>query len=60
MKKHIYFDNTATTFIDEAVLDEMNPFLTDYFGNPSSIYEYSNIPVKAISLARESFSRYRS
>jgi cysteine desulfurase len=57
MKKHIYFDNAATTFIDEAVLDEMNPFLTDYFGNPSSIYEYSNIPVKAISLARERVSQ---
>ncbi len=57
MKKHIYFDNAATTFIDKAVLNEMIPFLTDYYGNPSSIYEYSSIPVKAISLARERVSQ---
>ena len=57
MKKHIYFDNAATTFIDTAVLNEMIPFLTDYYGNPSSIYEYSSIPVKAISLARERVSQ---
>jgi len=57
MNNHIYFDNAATTFIDEAVANEMKPFLKDYFGNPSSIYKYSSAPVKAISLAREKVSR---
>lgn len=53
MKRHIYFDNAATTFLDEAVLKEMTPFLTDFFGNPSSIYEYSKFPREALSLARK-------
>lgn len=56
MEKHIYFDNAATTFIDKSVLNEMEPFFKDFFGNPSSIYKYSSIPIKAISLARERVS----
>lgn len=53
MKRHIYFDNAATTFIDSEVFTDMKPFLTDYFGNPSSIYQYSSYPVQAISDARK-------
>jgi cysteine desulfurase len=53
MKRHIYFDNAATTFIDSEVFADMKPFLTDYFGNPSSIYQYSSYPVQGISDARK-------
>lgn len=53
MKRHIYFDNAATTFIDSEVFTDMKPFLTDYFGNPSSIYQYSSYPAQAISQARK-------
>ncbi|KAM0687140.1 cysteine desulfurase [Conglomerata obtusa] len=34
--KHIYLDYQATTPIDPRVLDSMLPYLTTYFGNPSS------------------------
>ena len=33
----IYFDNAATTALDPQVLEAMMPYLTDKFGNPSSI-----------------------
>ena len=36
--KNIYFDNAATTKLDEEVLQEMMPYLTENYGNASSIY----------------------
>lgn len=50
----IYFDNAATTPIDEAVLRAMMPFLTEKFGNPSSIYSYGRENRMAIEAARKS------
>ena len=38
--KTIYLDNNATTKIAPEVLDEMNPYLTDYYGNPSSMHTF--------------------
>lgn len=35
----IYFDHAATTPLDESVDEDMKPFFTEKFGNPSSIYE---------------------
>lgn len=49
----IYLDNNATTRLDPAVLAEMLPFLTDYYGNPSSGYSFGAQVRKAIDLARE-------
>lgn len=48
----IYLDNNATTQLDPAVLEEMLPFLTTYFGNPSSGYAFGAQVRKAIDLAR--------
>ncbi len=50
----IYFDNAATTPIDERVLEAMMPFLTDKFGNPSSIYSYGRESRMAVETARKS------
>ena len=36
----IYFDNNATTKIDEEVLNSMMPYLKEEYGNPSSIYSF--------------------
>ncbi len=50
----IYFDNAATTPLDKEVLDAMTPFLTEKFGNPSSIYSYGRESRMAIETARKS------
>jgi cysteine desulfurase len=49
----IYLDNNATTQLDPAVIEEMLPFLTDYYGNPSSGYTFGRQVRRAIDLARE-------
>ncbi|MBS1760403.1 MAG: cysteine desulfurase [Bacteroidetes bacterium] len=50
----IYFDNAATTQLDSEVLDAMMPYLTEKFGNPSSIYSYGRETRLAIENARRS------
>jgi len=49
----IYLDNNATTQLDPAVVEEMLPFLTELYGNPSSGYQFAAQVRKAIELARE-------
>lgn len=49
----IYFDNNATTKIAPEVFDAMKPFLVDYYGNPSSAYEFGRESRIAIENARE-------
>ena len=49
----IYLDNNATTQLDPAVIEEMLPFLTEYYGNPSSGYTFGRQVRRAIDLARE-------
>ena len=48
----IYLDNNATTQLDPAVVEEMTPFLTKYYGNPSSGYQFGAHARKAIDVAR--------
>ena len=52
----IYLDNNATTQLDPAVVEEMVPFLTEYYGNPSSGYTFGRQVRRAIDLARERVS----
>ena len=49
----VYLDNNATTQLDPAVIEEMLPFLTTYYGNPSSGYGFATMARKASNLARE-------
>src|SRR5215210_1790385 len=49
----IYLDNNATTRVDPAVVEEMMPFLTELYGNPSSGYRFGQQVGKALDLARE-------
>jgi cysteine desulfurase len=53
----IYFDNAATTSLDARVLEVMMPYLTDKFGNPSSIYSYGRESRMAIENARKSVAK---
>lgn len=54
----IYLDNAATTKIDDEVLDEMMPYLTNKYGNPSSMYKLGQESKKAIEIARERVARF--
>ncbi len=49
----IYVDNNATTKISPEVLKAMEPFLTDHYGNPSSIHSLGQAARRAVSEARE-------
>ena len=49
----IYLDNNATTKVDPAVVEEMMPFLTEFYGNPSSGYRFGKQVGKALDQARE-------
>lgn len=55
--KRIYFDNAATTMLNSDVLESMMPYLTTYFGNPSSIYSYGRESRLAIENARKSVAK---
>lgn len=57
MNKRIYFDNAATTPLDPEVLKAMLPYLTEYFGNPSSIYSYGRESRMAIENSRKSVAK---
>ncbi len=48
----IYMDNNATTRIAPEVLDAMMPFLTDFYGNPSSMHSFGGQVGKHIEAAR--------
>ncbi|AKB54252.1 Cysteine desulfurase [Methanosarcina barkeri 227] len=50
--KTIYMDNSATTPVRKEVVEEMLPYMTENFGNPSSIYEIGKISKHAIDKAR--------
>lgn len=54
--KDIYLDNNATTMCDVDVLNEMLPYLNDYYGNPSSIYSFGKEVKEKINKARESLA----
>jgi cysteine desulfurase len=49
----IYLDFNASTPIDPAVADAMRPFLSDFFGNPSSGHWASRPAASALGTARE-------
>src|SRR6476469_4182365 len=53
----IYFDNAATTPLDPEVLSAMLPYMTEHFGNPSSIYSYGRETRMAIENARKSVAK---
>jgi len=55
--ERIYFDNAATTPLDPQVLEAMMPYLTEKFGNPSSIYSYGRESRLAIENSRKSVAK---
>lgn len=57
MKKTIYMDHAATTPVKKEVLDEMMPYFSQYYGNPSSVYTLSNYSNLAIDKARDQVAK---
>ena len=55
--KHIYLDNSATTRLDDEVLKEMMPYLTEEYGNASSIYKLGRNTRNAVETAREKVAK---
>ncbi len=52
-KRLVYADNAATTQLSFEVLTEMMPYMTEHYGNPSSLYSFSASAKKAIEDARQ-------
>jgi cysteine desulfurase len=55
---HVYLDDSATTKVNSSVVDEILPFLTQKYGNPSSQHEFGHIASQALTKAREQVSRF--
>lgn len=51
--KNVYLDNSATTRMDSSVLEEIMPFLSENYGNASSVYSIGRLSKKAIEDSRE-------
>ncbi len=51
--RRVYFDNSATTRMAPEVLESMMPFLTDEYGNPSSVHYMGNAAAAALRKARK-------
>lgn len=53
MNTVIYMDNNASTRVAPEVLEEMTPYFTEYYGNPSSMHTFGGMVGRKISQARE-------
>lgn len=53
MSKLIYMDNAATTQVYPEVLNEMLPYFTVHYGNPSAIYSFAGEAKRGVDHARE-------
>jgi cysteine desulfurase len=52
LKARIYLDNSATTRVDERVIDAMIPFMREGYGNPSSIHTFGQLARAALEDSR--------
>lgn len=53
MSKLIYLDNAATTKTAPEVLDAMLPYFSEFYGNPSSIYDFAQKSKEAVTKGRQ-------
>lgn len=55
--RKVYADNSATTKIAPEVLEKMMPYLTEVYGNPSSLYSVGGKAKEALETARENIAK---
>ena len=55
--RYIYADNSATTAISPTVLEKMMPVLTEYYGNPSSLYRIGGKAKEILENSRENIAK---
>ena len=55
--RYVYADNSATTALSPKVLEKMMPYLTEVYGNPSSIYTIGAKARAAVETARENIAK---
>jgi cysteine desulfurase len=54
----VYLDNAATTSIAKEVITEIEPYLSTYFGNPSSTHSFGRKTKNAIEISRKKIADY--
>ena len=57
MNRFVYADNAATTPMSESVFEAMKPYLTEFYGNPSSLYRIGREARRAVTEARMKVAR---
>ncbi len=57
MIKRVYADNAATTRLSERAFEAMKPYMTEIYGNPSSLYTEGVEARKAVDKAREDIAK---
>ena len=55
--RKVYFDNAATTRVKDEVIEEMQKYYSELYGNPSSIYNFGQLAKKAVESSREKVAR---
>ncbi len=56
-KRFVYADNAATTPLSEVAFNAMKPWLTEHYGNPSSLYRIGREAKEAINEARKTVAK---
>lgn len=51
--RFVYADNAATTPVSKKVVEAMIPYMTEHYGNPSSLYEVGQVAHRAVEKARQ-------
>ncbi|MEJ8545678.1 IscS subfamily cysteine desulfurase [Brevibacillus borstelensis] len=58
MRERIYLDHAATTPVHPRVVEAMHPFLTEVYGNPSSVHGFGREARQALEGARDAIARF--